>query len=764
MSGAVVVRSPADVPSTRPGLRSRAAWPLLVILAVVVAANLLPLLRFVQTDPVLTRSGLGLVTKAPLVGGNYTLDPNDGYTALALEHRAALDWVHGRLPLWVPQEGTGAPLLAEGQSAVFSPLSLLTLLPQGLLLQHMLCELIAGLATYGLGRMLGFRRGVATTLGVVFALNGTFAWLANAVVNPICWLPVMLLGLERIRAGRRHGGALLAAGVALTLVAGFPEVGVLDLLLAGLWTVVRLPGARSKRGMVLRATAGAGVGGLLAAPAIVPFLRYLSIAYVGTHPRDLAFTHLPAAGFSVLGLPYVRGNAAESGGVNPTELFTWSSVGGYLTATVLVLAVVGLGARRAPRALRIGLAGWIAFCLLRSFGFHPVEQLLSVVPELNRSLFYRYSPPSYELAATVLAGHGLTELAETKGTRRAWVARGLAAVAMLSMTGVYLAVRPAADRLPAWVTPWTVASLAIAAVAVVAVGAATLRPRWLPVGLVLTLTCADAVVAFVLPQLAAPRSITLDRPVLTYLQQHAEGQRVYSINGVFPNFGAYFGFRLLDVNDLPVPALWPKEVNARFDPNYDRNNFPEPLRDPSLPTFPQLLDTLESQYEDGGVALVIERTDAAAFPPDATIVYRDPSFTIGRLPASRPLISAESGGPCTTSGQEYATFHTDCSAPAEIRVTQLALPGWSAKVDGHDVPVRNDASGFYQLVDVPVGGSTVVMRYWAPGLTAGLVLALVGAVVGLLLWNSCQLGRLRRRLVHGPLGSRARSLPPTPER
>lgn len=736
-------------PSTRRGSRLRARWSLLVILAAVVAANLLPLLHLVVTDPLLTRSGLGIVTQGHLLNGQYTLDPNDGFTALTLEHRAALDWIHGRVPLWVPQEGTGAPLMAEGQSAAFFPLSLLTLLPQGLLLQHMLCELIAGFATYGLGRALGFRRGIATTLGVLFALNGTFAWLANAVVNPVCFLPLVLLGVERVRAGQRHGAAVVAAGVALSLVAGFPEVSVLDLALAALWTLLRLPGAVSAARMAARAAAGGLIGALLAAPAVVPFARYLSIAYLGTHPDNLAYFHLPRGGLSGLGLPYLRGNAAQYANKNLLEVITWSNVGGYLTATVVVLAVVGLGARRAPRALRAGLAAWIALTLLRSYGFHPAEQLLSVVPGLNRSLFYRYSPPSYEMAAVVLAGYGATELLDARGTRRAWVARGLVVVAAVALVWTYFAARPAVGRLPDGVRPWTAGALVVAAVAVLAVAAATVRRRWLPVGGVLALACADALGAFVLPQLTAPRAMTLDRAAASYLQTQADGQRVYAINSVQANFGAYFGFRLLNVNDLPVPALWPKEVQAKFDPYYDRNNFPEPMRDPSLPTFPQLLADREHEYEDAGVALVAAPTPDV-LPADAAVVYRDATVTIGRLPHPRPLVSAESGGPCTTSGKEYATFRAACSAPATIRVTQLGLPGWTATVNGHPAALRPDASGFFQLVDVPAGRSTVVMHYWAPGLTEGLVLAAIGAGAGLLWWNLDGLRRLRRRRADGP--------------
>ena len=64
----------------------------------------------------------------------------------------------------------------------------------------------------------------------------------------------------------------------------------------------------------------------------------------------------------------------------------------------------------------------------------------------------------------------------------------------------------------------------------------------------------------------------------------------------------------------------------------------------------------------------------------------------------------------------------------------IARPGWSATVDGQEVPIVPGNHAF-AAVPVPDGTHTVTLRYEAPGLRTGAVISLVGALVtlGLLL-------------------------------
>ena len=165
-----------------------------------------------------------------------SVDPNVGFITQPLGHQAALDLLHGHLPWWNYFEGMGQPLAGEMQSAALLPLVVLFIFPAGLLLFHLSLEIIAGASTYFLVRKLGVGPTIATLAGVLFALNGTFSWIGNAVVNPIAFLPMMVLGIEiaveHSREARRAGWVIMALAFALSIYAGFPEMAYLDGLIA----------------------------------------------------------------------------------------------------------------------------------------------------------------------------------------------------------------------------------------------------------------------------------------------------------------------------------------------------------------------------------------------------------------------------------------------------------------------------------------------------------------------------------------------------
>ena len=94
-----------------------------------------------------------------------------------------IDWLHLQPPWWNPFQGTGAPLAGEMQSAALFPFTIFTLAANGQLYEHILLELLTGVATYLLLRRLAISRWASTAAAIAFALNGTFAWFAHAPVN-----------------------------------------------------------------------------------------------------------------------------------------------------------------------------------------------------------------------------------------------------------------------------------------------------------------------------------------------------------------------------------------------------------------------------------------------------------------------------------------------------------------------------------------------------------------------------------------------------
>lgn len=172
--------------------------------------------------------------------------------------KAAFDMLRaGQLPLWNPLVGSGAPLLANYQTAaLYPPNWLYLLIPTEYALGWVgLLHLIwAGL---GMMAYLG-RRGVGWLgqgVGAIsFALNGyivgRFSFLS--MTSAIPWLPWLFWGIDGVldsTAGqaRRRSVALLAGVAGMQLLAGHAQTTFYSLILAGCYGLWRLIGLSSPR-------------------------------------------------------------------------------------------------------------------------------------------------------------------------------------------------------------------------------------------------------------------------------------------------------------------------------------------------------------------------------------------------------------------------------------------------------------------------------------------------------------------------------------
>ncbi len=390
----------------------------------VLIANAPAILHLVTANPLVINAYLTPARNGWLPGLPY-IDPNAGYTTQALGHLAALDWLHGHVPWWNPFEGIGTPLAGEMQSGAFFPLTLVLALHQGMLIMQVVLEAFTGWTTYVLARRLGVGRTLSTAGGVAFGLCGTYAWLAHAPIRPVALLPLSILGVEHAldaARDRRWGGwQLLAVALALSILAGFPETTLIDGAFVLWWAILRTfgPGRAYWRGTVARLVGGAAAGLALAAPLVVAFTDYLPRADKGSLVGGFTYVSLAPAGLTQLVLPYSLGpifGFHTASGVD-TLSQQWGSVGGFLTATVIAAGLVGLVGPRL-RSLRIGLGAWVLVCLLRTYGFPPVVHLMALVPGIKQTAFYRYAPPTWELAVVILAVLGVDDIARALAPRR----------------------------------------------------------------------------------------------------------------------------------------------------------------------------------------------------------------------------------------------------------------------------------------------------------------------------------------------------------
>ena len=309
----------------------------------------------------------------------------------------------GRLPLWNDLAGCGAPLLANGQSAVFDPFHLIAYLgklPEAHAWMAAARLWMAGLGMFLLARSWGFGAWGRWFAGLVFPFCGFLVgWLLFPVTGVAVWLPWLFLAGDRVLESpglRSIGGLALVVGLAL--LAGHVQTSAHVLLAAGLYAAWRAwgrlgtsPLPRIARLGVPGWAAGICLGVGLAAIEVVPLGVYLTKSPVwGDRDRE----RLPAWSFTsprlldaaCTALPYAFGsqrrghpNLARALGVHNLN----ESAGGFVgLATLVWLAPLALSAWREEPRVRF-LAGLTLIGALGAFGIPPVDNLLRALPVLK---------------------------------------------------------------------------------------------------------------------------------------------------------------------------------------------------------------------------------------------------------------------------------------------------------------------------------------------------------------------------------------------
>ena len=729
-------------------LRWTDCWPYAVVVAAVAAANSLYLSGYARLDPLITRSGLASSIRPGPVVGQYTIDPNDGFTAQALGRAALHSWAEGRLPWWNHFEGLGSPLIGEMQAAAISPLLVLMGLPNGFLLYHLTLDVIAGLATVRLCRALGLRRSPSAVAGVLFGLNGTLIWLMNASSAPVPFLPVLLLGVVRCvegaRSGRRTGIVTVGVALWLSIVQGFPEAAYLSGLLAAALAVHLCWNHRSVAlGIAARLAIGLALGVALAAPALVGFGTYVTNgADVGNHTGRFSELGLPYQASGMLAAPYAFGQIFAH--TTPASLgFVWGNVGGYTSALVVLLAAAGLVGRQ-RRGLRLLLGGWVMLALAKTFALPLLTPALNQIPGMRLVAFYRYANPSWTLALILLVALALQDLLDL---RLADTARLSAAWAGFTVVGAGYAVArvtvsPAHTTEPG-ILRWFHVSYGWAALSVV-VGLILLflgkkRPR-LAVGALGALLAIEATVMFSIPSFSAPRSWVADDRMVAFFQKQAaaastaEGfARFYSIGGpLAPNYGSYFGAPQLNVNDVPVPRLWVDFVH-QVDPSADPSLFLPIGRSPSgfSHRYAVLRDHVDA-FRNADVRWVVTQVNEPAPSDLASVLHRvleTDTAIVYELSNPSPYVTTSGG--CTFTSRSPDTFHVRCTKPGQLLRRELWMQGWEASIAGSKSNVSRNGS--FQQVSLPAGESDLVFHFAPPGSQFAEAMAVFGLLAVILL-------------------------------
>lgn len=289
----------------------------------------------------------------------------------------------GHLPLWNPYIYGGIPFLGDFQSALLYPPNLIFLvlpLATAINWSFAIHVFLLGAGMYGWAILRGLRPAAGFVAGVAAMLSGAVllhiyaGHLSN--VCSIAWIPLVLAGIDGWLK-RRHAGwiVLSSCAVALQLYAGHPQYFYYTALVAGLYSVVHLPGAPRTVVAALGLAVIYPLGTLLAAAQLLPGITAASEAVRsgGVAYEFSAMFSFPPENFLTLVTPWVFGDMRSVPYWGRCYLWEMSVFAG---TGMLLLACFGCG-RKQEGAGRLRLLIVLGCVVLLALGMHtPLHKLL----------------------------------------------------------------------------------------------------------------------------------------------------------------------------------------------------------------------------------------------------------------------------------------------------------------------------------------------------------------------------------------------------
>jgi hypothetical protein len=679
---------------------------------------------------------------------------------------------HGHFPLWNPYAYAGAPFFANPNTALLFPLTwLAAVLPAATALTviAILKLSAAGCGMYWFLRLLRIGRPSAWVGALAFMLSGSMiVWLEFPISSAFLFMPPLFAAVERIRDHpARRAVAVLALITAIAFFAGYPQGAYLGLLAAGAWALSRAPGAPGGAWRFLvRAAAGAALGGVLAAAQLLPFLEYMresaAFAYRTEWMPLLSLSPRSAAAFF---LPYYYGGPRGGeywGEWNFNEIALTVGLIPWATAPVAVAAAW----RRTGTRFFLGMALIAAAMLYALPGTGAVRAIL---PGLSLAINLRFGAlVAFPLCA--LGAIGLDAAVAGAGARRArWAVAGtfVLIVALLfaslvddwaSISHARLTASPALEY-AAFLALFTSAVLLILArygrpaparpgwwAAVIAVELATLLPlaatynpvidtRWLyPTPPAVShlqramsrepgrvLLEANVPALYGLSDVSGYDSLAPRR--IDRLLRPTGDVQLQSITGT-SYLGPLAGLSspLIDMLAVRRVVVWPNATlfGARFTLEYEGPDARVYRNDQALPRA-RLVGRARCAEDDAALRLIWQ---------GGIDLRREVLLAGCTAPLPDSTSSDEGSARIVEDGWERVRIATDSAGPTWLVLADTWFPGWRVWVDGREQTVWR-ANYAFRAVRLESGSHDVVFRYRPRSVLLGFALSAAAALIAL---------------------------------
>ncbi len=629
----------------------------------------------------------------------------------------------GKLPLWNPYNFSGAPLLANFQSAALYPFNIFySLLSQidAWTVLVILQPLLALIFTYLYCRKIGIGILGSWLAGFSYGFSGFMSvWLEyNTVGHVILWLPIILLAIEQ------RWFWLITVGNAAALLAGHPQVYAYMFAFTSTYALFR---SKYKTLVLLFSLLGIGMTGA----QLIPGIELIQNAARSPHDPDNLFTKILIQPWQLLSLPLpnIFGNPATR------TYFPLDTFVGKVTTIGLIPLFFSLSAFRRKDALTKWFIAGVSLTLVLITA-NPITYVLYRLPI---PLITSSSPTlmSFLLAFSlaVLCGMGLDYWMTDKHSMKKLIIRGIQVMLILLVLGF------------AYRNPVTTRALIYGGL----VSGATLGLFWVAIrfprfrthaiAILLVVHALDLFMFFNRFNPFVPKALVFpEHPILRYLKSKSPDRYWgYGTAGIAANFASQYHLFSPEGYD----PLYPKSYGEFL---YNTKTFNNSTRSDAA---------IESHFGDGGlsdtkkqnvlnalsVRYVLDRTENGSneqtYPPEIfKKVHTFEDWSVYENTKADPRVYMENGEAAMVSyDPERVSIQTESVTPTTLILTDTYFPGWEAHVDGVETDVLR-TNGALRAVPVPAGKHMVILTYKPRSVFYGTLLSMMSlgaTIIGLLL-------------------------------
>lgn len=675
---------------------------------------------------------------------------------LASYHRECF-W-RGEIPLWNPYNDCGLPFLAQWNTMVLYPLSLIYLLlplPWSLNFFCLFHLWLGGMGMYFLARSWTRSAPAGALAGFAFSVSGVvlscLKWPNN--IAALAWMPWVVLTTERAFAGSSRSLGIAALLAATQMLSGAPEIILLTWIMTGaLW--IYTWGTRQGRSQILRrfpVLVLLVIG--LSAAQLFPFLDLLRQSQ-----RDSAFHGsawpMPPWGWANFLLPLFRMFPSYHGVHAQPGQYWISSY--YVAIAVLLLAVVACcGVKNGKVRLLCGLFVFSIWMALGNRGL-LYKWLRGSVPGLSMIRFPIKFVVLADFVLPLLGAFGLAGIMGGRQIRRrlVWIPALVLAICIGGLI-LFSELNPFAYSRPFLTTNnglWRIAFLVASAGLLTRLFGRNLEPnRAMP--LLCALVVADGLTHTtwenpVAPrwvfdgtaaQMQTPSALGVSRAMISkeaadtvdHLKLDNPAQDVMA-----SRVSLYCNLNLLD--HIPKVdgfyAVYPREMSQLQDHVYSgTNDVSDALLDflgvtqvtaqgswqkweHRTNALPLITSVPHVRTASNGVGAVL----SAPFKPREEVIL-DPTEATGRDYTIAQIDNV-------AWGPQRIAFEARTEGTAFVVLAQTFYSGWKATVDG--APARLVlANGAFQALALPAGHHAIVLQYRDFAFRCGVILSFASLLV-----------------------------------